>query len=241
VDLCLLIIAIMSLRPQGGPEKSCSRGKEPGDALRAQGDRRPVVRRRPRGEAAGADRPNGAGKTTVFNLMTGVYRSMRSVLLEGNDITAARPRATAFARLARTFPEHPLMAHLSVLGNVMIAQYARSPGVAALLQPIGFGRGNRWRAEAARPRRSGPRELRDQPAGACLMASRSALSSCARLLAAPRVLLLDEPPADESGRDRSAAPALEAIRRARRDPDRRRHDMQFRGAPVPALVVLNFG
>src|SRR5207244_13258522 len=102
-----------------------------------------------RGERLALIGPNGAGKTTVFNLITGVYApDSGAIVLEGSDITALPSRLRIRRGLARTFQNIRLMAHLTVLENVMIAQYARSPGVAALLQPVGFGRANRWRAEA---------------------------------------------------------------------------------------------
>src|SRR5438046_2662102 len=88
-----------------------------------------------RGERLALIGPNGAGKTTVFNLITGVYApDSGAIVLEGNDITALPSRFRIRRGLARTFQNIRLMAHLTVLENVMIAQYARAPGIGALFQ-----------------------------------------------------------------------------------------------------------
>ena len=86
------------------------------------------------GERIGLIGPNGAGKTTCFNLITGVYPvNTGRILLGGRDITTMASRLRIRAGLARTFQNIRLMAHLTVIENVMIAQYARSPGVVGVL------------------------------------------------------------------------------------------------------------
>jgi len=148
-----------------------------------------------RGERLALIGPNGAGKTTVFNLITGVYApDAGAVLLEGSDITALPSRFRIRRGLARTFQNIRLMPHLTVLENVMIAQYARSPGVAALLQPVGFGRANRWRTEArAALAEAGLESYAGQMAGGLPYGIQKRIELGRALAMDPELLLLDEP------------------------------------------------
>jgi branched-chain amino acid transport system ATP-binding protein len=188
--------------------------------------------------------PNGAGKTTVFNLITGVYApDAGTVVLDGHDITALASRFRIRRGLARTFQNIRLMAHLTVLENVMIAQYARSPGVAAMLQPLGFGRDNRWRREAlAALAQAGLESYAGQMAGGLPYGIQKRIELVRALAAAPRVLLLDEPAAGlNPGETDALQQALEAIA------DRGvtlvvvEHDMRFVGRLCRRVVALNFG
>ena len=197
-----------------------------------------------RGERVALIGPNGAGKTTLFNLITGVYPvDAGSVLLEGNDITALASRYRIRRGLARTFQNIRLMAHLSVLENVMLAQYARSPGVAALLQPVGIGRGNRWRTEArAALAEAGLESYADQPAGGLPYGIQKRIELVRALLAAPRVLLLDEPAAGLNPAETEALhQALEAIAARGVTLVVVEHDMHFVGRLCQRVVALNFG
>jgi ABC-type branched-subunit amino acid transport system ATPase component len=188
--------------------------------------------------------PNGAGKTTVFNLITGVYPvDAGSVLLEGEDITRLPSRLRIRRGLARTFQNIRLMPHLSVIENVMIAQYARSPGLGAMLQPVGFGRTNRWREEArAALAEAGLAAHADALAGTLPYGIQKRIELVRALAASPRVLLLDEPaaglnPAESEALHRS----LEAIAKRGVTLVVVEHDMKFVGRLCQRVVVLNFG
>ncbi|HEY3074319.1 MAG TPA: ABC transporter ATP-binding protein [Burkholderiales bacterium] len=197
-----------------------------------------------RGERLALIGPNGAGKTTVFNLITGVYApDAGSVLLEGSDITALPSRLRIRRGLARTFQNIRLMPHLTVLENVMIAQYARSPGVAALLQPVGFGRANRWREEAqAALGEAGLQSHANQMAGGLPYGIQKRIELVRALAAAPRVLLLDEPAAGLNPAETEALHlALQAIAARGITLVVVEHDMQFVGRLCQRVVVLNFG
>ncbi len=197
-----------------------------------------------RGERLALIGPNGAGKTTVFNLITGVYPvDAGKILLEGNDITALPSRYRIRRGLARTFQNIRLMAHLTVIENVMIAQYPRAPGAAAMLQPVGFGRANRWRAEArAALAEAGLEAYADEPAGALPYGIQKRVELVRALAAAPRVLLLDEPAAGLNAAETEALhQALEAIARRGVTLVVVEHDMQFVGRLCSRVVVLNFG
>ena len=197
-----------------------------------------------RGERLALIGPNGAGKTTVFNLISGVYApDAGSIALEATDITALPSRFRIRRGLARTFQNIRLMPHLTVLENVMITQYARTPGVAALLQPVGFGRANRWREEArAALAEAGLESYASEPAGALPYGIQKRIELVRALLAAPRVLLLDEPAAGLNAAETEALhQALDAIAQRGITLVVVEHDMQFVGRLCQRVVALNFG
>src|SRR5712672_1595552 len=56
-----------------------------------------------RGEIMSVIGPNGAGKTSLLNMISGFYRpTSGSIVLEGRDITHARPSQIAALGVART-------------------------------------------------------------------------------------------------------------------------------------------
>jgi branched-chain amino acid transport system ATP-binding protein len=189
--------------------------------------------------------PNGAGKTTAFNLITGAYPvDGGQVLLSGHDITALPSRMRIRRGLARTFQNIRLMAHLSVIENVMIAQYARAPGVLTMLQPVGMGRSNRWRTEALAALAEARLEsYADQVAGTLPYGIQKRVELVRALAAAPRVLLLDEPAAGLNPVETEALhEALEKIsRHAGVTLLVVEHDMNFVERLCTRVVVLNFG
>jgi ABC-type branched-subunit amino acid transport system ATPase component len=164
------------------------------------------------------------------------------VLLEGRDITDLPSRYRIRRGLARTFQNIRLMQHLTVLENVMLTQYARAPGVAAMLQPVGFG-DNRWRKEARTAlAEAGLEAYAGELAGALPYGIQKRIELVRALLAAPRVLLLDEPaaglnPAEtEALHDALAQIAAHGVTLVVVE-----HDMHFVGRLCGRVVVLNFG
>ncbi|MCE0484707.1 MAG: ABC transporter ATP-binding protein [Methylacidiphilales bacterium] len=68
--------------------------------------------------------PNGAGKTTFFNCLSGIYRpDGGSILLEGRDITGRPPHQVCQLGLSRTFQNIRLFPEMTVLENVLVAQF----------------------------------------------------------------------------------------------------------------------
>jgi branched-chain amino acid transport system ATP-binding protein len=71
--------------------------------------------------------PNGAGKTTFFNCLSGVYRpDGGSILLAGRDIAGRAPHQVCRLGMSRTFQNIRLFPEMSVLENVLVAQFQHS-------------------------------------------------------------------------------------------------------------------
>src|SRR5450631_758147 len=124
----------------------------------------------------------GAGKSTFFNCLTGdILSTSGKVLFEGHDITNMPPEARARLGLARTFQVPQTFESMTVLENVMIGAFLRTP----------------HRAEAeVRARavleRVGMTKLADAPARSLGTPGRKRLEIARALATEPKVLLLDE-------------------------------------------------
>ena len=70
--------------------------------------------------------PNGAGKSTLFNVLSGLsHPSGGNVLLDGEDVTHARPQLRAARGLARTFQQPELFVGLTVREHLVLAYRVR--------------------------------------------------------------------------------------------------------------------
>lgn len=133
------------------------------------------------GDILGLIGPNGAGKSTFFNCLTGdLVSTSGRVLFEGHDITAMTPEAGP-SRLARTFQVPQTFEGMTVLENVMIGAFLRTP----------------HRAEAESKARAvlervGMNKLADAPARSLGTPGRKRLEIARALATEPKVLLLDE-------------------------------------------------
>jgi len=75
----------------------------------------------PAGQVLGIIGPNGAGKSTFINLVTGhIKPTGGQVLIDGKDLTGARPWTIARARVARTFQIVKPFRGMTVRENVAI-------------------------------------------------------------------------------------------------------------------------
>ena len=140
----------------------------------------------PENEVTGLIGPNGAGKTTLFNVITGLQPPTGgTVVLDGKDITNAKPHQRARLGIGRTFQRLETFGTLSVRDNVLVAAEMRKgwsrekfkPGVLTdeLIERIGLTSVAEERVDRL-------------PTGT------QRLVEMARALATkPRVVLLDEP------------------------------------------------
>jgi branched-chain amino acid transport system ATP-binding protein len=163
------------------------------------------------GRLLGVIGPNGAGKSTMINLLTGHIRPTTGrVLVDGQDMTAARPWRLAHAGVARTFQIVKPFRGMTVADNVAVAalfssrvngqRHTVSAGrrtALATLDRVGLGgKGNLAPAELS-------------------VADARRLELAKALALRPRVLLLDEVLAGL--RPGEIDPALELIDSLRRE------------------------
>ena len=154
----------------------------------------------PAGQVAGLIGPNGAGKTTLFNVVSGLHRAAAGqVRLFGEDVTGWRPSRLARRGLVRTFqlarglPAMTVFEHLLLYGP---DQPGEGMG-AALLRTKAARRREAALAEEALAvaRRLRLLPVVDNRVGALSGGQRKLLEIGRALMAAPRLMLLDEPAA----------------------------------------------
>ena len=151
----------------------------------------------PEGTFLGLIGPNGAGKSTTFNLISGVLKpTSGAVILDGKDLSAARPSDIASYGLGRTFQTPRAFPSLTVLENVMVG--ADNEGE-TLLSVLRGGwksreRGLRDKAGEVLDRVGLSERINDVVAN--LSGGELRMLEVARqLVRDPKILLLDEPTA----------------------------------------------
>jgi len=91
----------------------------------------------PQGQVLGVIGPNGAGKSTFINLVTGHIKPTEGrVLIDGRDLTGARPWVIAKARVARTFQIVKPFRGMSVRENVAVGILYGPQGTNVMSQAI---------------------------------------------------------------------------------------------------------
>jgi branched-chain amino acid transport system ATP-binding protein len=139
----------------------------------------------PRGRTLGIIGPNGAGKSTFINLVTGHLRPTSGhVLIDGRDMTGARPWSVARAGVARTFQIVKPFRGMTVRENVAVGILYGPQGTGVMshaltaadevLEQVGLG------------------GLADRPPGELTVADARRLELAKALALRPRLLLLDE-------------------------------------------------
>jgi len=156
------------------------------------------------GRTLGVIGPNGAGKSTFINLVTGHIRPTSGrILIDGVDLTGAKPWVVARARVARTFQIVKPFRGMTVRENV---------AVGVLYGP----QGTRIMSEALRQadevlEQVGIADRADRHPSELTVADARRLEFAKALALRPRLLLLDEVMAGL--RHSEIEPSLELIRR----------------------------
>jgi branched-chain amino acid transport system ATP-binding protein len=193
--------------------------------------------------------PNGAGKSTLFGVLSGLVRpTTGKVLLDGQDLTNARPQLRAERGLARTFQHPELFSGLTVREHMVLAYRIRHAKRRIWSDLFTMG--------SIRPVDSNEKSKIDELVGLLglgSMADRPALGlplGVARLVelgralaTSPKVLLLDEP---SSGLDSSETEQFEGtLRRVSRERGVSvllvEHDVELVMRMCTNIYVLDFG
>jgi branched-chain amino acid transport system permease protein len=157
-----------------------------------------------RGDLRGVIGPNGAGKSTFFKMLTcETHPSEGRILFEGRDITGLGVTEVCQLGLTKSYQVNQLFTRLTVRENITIAALAerRGPFRLDLLRNMGSVTGLAQRVEdtLALVRLT---ERADLPVSELAYGEKRRLEIGLALATAPSLLLLDEPLAGMSPRER---------------------------------------
>ena len=196
-----------------------------------------------RGELRGIIGPNGAGKSTFFKMLTcETHPSEGRIVFEGRDITGFGVTEVCQLGLTKSYQVNQLFTRLTVRENITIAALAerRGPFRLDLLRRIGSVGGLTQRVEETLElvRLT---ERADLPVSELAYGEKRRLEIGLALATAPSLLLLDEPLAGMSSRERlETLELLKSIARSRTmiiiD-----HDMDAIFALAEQITVLREG
>jgi ABC-type branched-subunit amino acid transport system ATPase component len=201
-----------------------------------------------KGSIHGIIGPNGSGKTTLFNCVTGMLKpDSGSIRLEGEAITGQKPEIIANKGIRRTFQAGKLIPSLTVIENVMsgvndpIGWAARDASLRLPFVPS--ARESEIEARALRILSLVGLEASARRWAADLVWTERQLVQIARaLIAAPKLLLLDEP---ASGMGAKEMEKVEDIIRNIREMGVTvvvvSHDVKMLMNLSDGVTVLNFG
>ena len=191
--------------------------------------------------------PNGAGKTTAFNAITGYVRpSGGEVRYDGHSLGGLRACDIAARGVVRTFQRTSLFPELTVFDNVMIGLHLR---VQTGLLDVLFRR-RRLRSEEALLAREteaildfvGLSTQHATVASTLAYGEQRLLELAIALAARPRLLLLDEPAAGMTGREKVVVTRLiQGVRDQGVTVLLVEHDMRLVMGISDRVVVLNYG
>ena len=201
----------------------------------------------PEGTVTALIGPNGAGKTTLFNLVTRLLpASSGSVRCFGRPIDGLTSAEIAAHGVIRTFQTARIFPDMTVLENVMVGAH-RLMRTSACGQ-MAWSRGARREERALRERAKAFLDLAglpgrgDLPASELPMGAQKLLEIVRALMAAPRLLLLDEPAA---GLNDTETAELSAMLRAIRSTGITllvvEHNMSLVMSVADVVVVLDAG
>lgn len=182
------------------------------------------------GEAAGLIGANGAGKSSAINGMAGAIRSAAgSVKLDGQELRGLPSYAVARAGLGRTFQQARLWPKLTIRENLTLVPRRKGARTTGLSVDTG--------AEQL-----GLTGLLDAQASTISYGSRRLVEVLRAVLIGARLILLDEPAAGLSPRDKTLlADFLASLRREGLATLIVDHDMSFVRQTCAQLHVLQSG
>ncbi|HEV7805823.1 MAG TPA: urea ABC transporter ATP-binding protein UrtD [Solirubrobacteraceae bacterium] len=142
--------------------------------------------------------PNGAGKTTLIDSITNLVRpTSGSIMFAGEELVGRKEHAIVRAGIGRTFQKPSVFDELTVLENVDIAASFRMAFRSLVRRRRGMSE------EVADALRSvNLTEHRDNPAGSLSHGQKQWLEVAMVLVQRPRLLLLDEPVAGMTEKER---------------------------------------
>lgn len=154
-------------------------------------------------EIVGLIGPNGAGKTTFFNCVAGFLQlTSGTISFNGERVDGLDAPTRAKKGIVKTFQLVQTLKEMTVLENVMVGAFCRTPSVAtankegeAVLEFVGLA------------------DKRDMLGAALTIADRKRLEVARALATKPKLLLLDEAVAGLTPTEAQAA--LEMIRKIR--------------------------
>jgi branched-chain amino acid transport system ATP-binding protein len=160
------------------------------------------------GEIVALIGPNGAGKSTCFNALNGQIRpEAGTIRLNGRDIAGSPPRDVWRLGVGRTFQITATFASMSVIENVQMVLLSHAGRVARL-----WGLATRAEHEHAEALLAlvGMLSQAGRPSAELAYGDLKRLELAMALANEPRLLLMDEPTAGMSPRDRVELMALTA-------------------------------
>ncbi|MCB1269311.1 MAG: ABC transporter ATP-binding protein [Microthrixaceae bacterium] len=150
-----------------------------------------------RGSVVALIGPNGAGKTTFFNVLTGFERADGGTWrFEGHDVSGQAAYAAARVGMVRTFQTARVFPRLSVLDNIRLASKdQKGEHLRSALFPWVWRRQEAELGERAAElgRWVGLGDKLEDRAGTLSGGQRKLLELARGVMAAPRLLMLDEP------------------------------------------------
>jgi branched-chain amino acid transport system ATP-binding protein len=191
--------------------------------------------------------PNGAGKTTLFNILSGLYAPLSgTVHFEDIDVSNASARQRAGLGIQRTFQNLQVFSGLTAAENVMVGAHLRhgSGFVSALLGLPIVRRENREARSIAMNclETVGLTHLADHNVGELPYGALKRLEVARALAAQPKLILLDEPAAGLSAKERrTVAPLVRKLVDMGVTVVLVEHDMTLVMEISDRVLVLNFG
>jgi ABC-type branched-subunit amino acid transport system ATPase component len=161
------------------------------------------------GTIVGLIGPNGSGKTTLLDVVSGIVAPTEgAITVDGRDLADDLPEDRAETGVVRSFQDCRLFPELTVEDTLMLTADAREPVsvIATTLQLPGARRSERdkrARVEGA-IESFGLGRFRDHRVSELSTGTRRVVDLASIILAAPRLLLLDEPTAGIAQREAEA-------------------------------------